>query len=167
MYLKNRIGGIKTMEREEFEKKYKTYATIYCQNADAVQDIKKMYKDKGYTVCQAGTMITTGTHGDICCKQLDIMTEFTEEEYKVSDAEDEAFRIELDKIRMKYTSKQAVDYMHTKPVKSVEFHHIDNENIEIFLCHDGNVGIGKIGDGKVRNFNRNDYINDLWYRIDK
>lgn len=194
--------------RNEFEKRYNTYATIYCENVEAVQEIKKMYIDKGYAVCQAGSTITTGTHGDIWCKQLDIMTEFTEEQYKVSDAEDEAFKKELDRIyeerllakkiekksviidnpandeyyklteesnkilvdntvRLKYTSKQAVDYMRTKPVKSVEFHNTENEDVQIFLCYDGNIGIGIIGDGGVSNFNRNDYMEDLWYRVEK
>lgn len=60
------------------------------------------------------------------------------------------------------TTKQALDLLHNKNHKHDTFNNVDNMNIHIFMCVDGTVGIGEIGDGRVTDFNRNSYINDMW-----
>ena len=59
-----------------------------------------------------------------------------------------------------FTTEQAIQ--HLKRNRKSEFKNTANKNIEIFNCVDGTIGIGEIGDGRVKTFNPDNHKKDMW-----
>ena len=61
-----------------------------------------------------------------------------------------------------YTTEEAVKCLLKRKNKNLEFKNMEDHNLEIFLCADGSVCKGEIGDGAVYKFNPEEYKNELW-----
>lgn len=63
---------------------------------------------------------------------------------------------------MIFTTTQILNYLLNKPHKNVEFINAKNNSIHVFLCKDGTIGQGAIGDGYVYDFDEDKFKNDKW-----
>ncbi|HCL4455080.1 hypothetical protein EJM73_08450 [Clostridium botulinum] len=65
-------------------------------------------------------------------------------------------------MRIIFTTSQIINYLLNKPHKNVEFVNVEDNSIHVFLCKDGTIGQGAVGDGYVYDFDKDKFKNDKW-----
>ncbi len=61
-----------------------------------------------------------------------------------------------------YTTEQASEYLNHRPHKSVEFRNVKWQQLRMFLCDDGIIGLNETGKTEVYVYSKGKFADDTW-----